>query len=396
MQCTERHFIYSINKKAIMDDYKWLITKGVINPKLMEHLGNGNPYWGIEKYFTGKEWVYFDRIPGNSKYKQHRQLYDMGYFNFNETGCGKCEICKIEHSKEWTTKGYCESQMWKNKCFITLTYNNENLPKDRKLRRSDIQKFWKDLRYHLYKETKKATEIDLRKEHENMEEIYSNKLEDMFGKNSRRKNRYPIRYLNCGEYGPQTKRPHYHAVIWNFQPLDMKAHHKDKRGYYIFTSDKLSKIWGKGYVVVGFATTETCAYVARYCTKKYSRTKEEQEKMKRKKQQEFIGASSMGYIGYFYWVKNKDSIKENQGIVMRNRGKTFLAKLPKAMKKTWKEENEDEFEEYDYWKNKIGKENWEKILSQTDLSEEEYIKDTYRQRLKKYKLLKRNLGENYE
>lgn len=412
MQCTERHFIYSINKQAIMNDYMYLVRKKILNKDLIEHLGNGNPYWGIEKYFTGKEWVYFDRIPGNSKYKQHRKLYDMGYFNFNETGCGKCEICQIEHSKEWTTKGYCESQMWEHKCFITLTYNNENLPKDRKLRRSDIQKFWKDLRYHLYKEPtqkkgrwRKNKEtglryweefVDLQKEKEQLEEIYSNPLEDIFGKNARRKNRKPIRYLNCGEYGPETKRPHYHAVIWNFEPSDMKPHHKDSRGYYVYTSKKLEKIWGKGYVIVGYATTETCAYVARYCTKKFARTPEEKTKMKKKKQQEFIGASSMGFIGYFYWIKNKESLKENGGIVMRNRGKTFLAKLPKAMQKVWKWENEDEYEEYDYWKCKAGKENWDKILAQTDLTESEYIIDTYRQRKKKYRLLKRSKGDQYE
>lgn len=396
MQCKEKHFIYSVNKKAIMDDYEELIEKGILKRNIIEWLGNGNPYWGIDKFFTGKEWVFYDRKPRGHKNRLAEALYIMGYMNYNEVGCGKCEICKIENSKQWTTKGYCESQMWKNKCFITLTYNNENLPDDRKLRRSDIQKFWKDLRYHLYKETKKTSEIDLTKERENMEEIYSNILEDMFGKNSRRKNRYPIRYLNCGEYGPKTKRPHYHAVIWNFEPLDMKRHSKDPRGYWIYTSEKLNKIWGKGYVIVGMATTETCAYVARYCTKKYSRTKEEQEKMKKKKQLEFIGASSMGFIGYFYWIKNKESIKENGGIVMRNREKTYLAKIPKAMQKVWKLEDDDSYETYDWWKNKVGKENWEKILSKTDLTESEYIEDTYRQRMKKYRLLKRSKGDQYE
>lgn len=395
-----------------MNDWMHLVRKGLLKKEFIEDLGNGNPYWGIEKYFTGKEWVYYDKTPIKSKNKLHRKLFEMGYFKFTETGCGKCEICRTEHSKEWTTKGYCESQMWKNKCFITLTYNPEHLPKDRKLVRAHIQKFWKDLRYHLYKEpTKKRGRwrkdketglkyweefVDLQKEKEQLEEIYSNPLEDVFGKNARRKNRYPIRYLNCGEYGPKTKRPHYHAIIWNFQPTDMKPHHKDSRGYYIYTSKKLEKIWGRGFVVVGYATPETCAYVARYCTKKFARTPEEEAKMKKKKQQEFIGASSMGFIGYFYWIKNKDSIKANGGIIMRCRNKTYLAKLPKAMQKVWKWEDEDGFEEYDYWKCKIGKENWEKILSQTDLTESEYIEDTYRQRIKKYRLLKRSKGDQYE
>ena len=72
-------------------------------------------------------------------------------------------------------------------------------------------------RYHLYKEpTQKKGRwrrnketglryweefVDLTAEKEQLEEIYSNPLEDVFGKNARRKNRKPIRYLNCGEYG---------------------------------------------------------------------------------------------------------------------------------------------------------------------------------------------------
>lgn len=394
MQCKHRHYIYTINKQAIFDNIDWLCKKRIFNRQNLLALGNGSLEQGVINMCTGKWWVYYDRNPRHSKFLTHRRLYNMGFFNFNQVGCGKCEICRTEHSKEWATKAWCENQMWKNATFYTFTYDNYNLPHDRKLRRADIQTFWKKLRYHLYKHTKKASEIDLTIENSNLEEIYSNELEDLFGQNARRKNRKPIRYLNCGEYGPKTKRPHYHAVIWNLKPADLRRYSKDRRGYWLYTSKKINKIWGKGFVIIGYATTETAAYVARYCTKKASRTNEELEKMKRKKQLEFIGASSLGFIGYFYWIKNKDKIKENGGIIMKNRGKTFLAKLPKAMEKKWKNENEEEYEEYDYWKCKIGQTNWEKILEKTDLSEEEYITRTYETRLKKLALLRRNKGDS--
>ena len=394
MQCIHKHFIYTIDKKALKNDKDFFIkTKNILNVKTIENLGNGSWDYGIEKLTTGKWWVYYDRSPKNSKYKTHRKLFQLGYFKYNEVGCGKCEICQIEHSKEWTTKGYCESKMWKNKTFLTFTYNNKNLPHDRRLKRSDIQKFWKDLRYHLYKTTKKSRKVDLSEEKENLEEIYSNPLEDTFGPNSRRKNRKPIRYLNCGEYGPKTKRPHYHAVIWNFKPTDLRRHSRDRRGYWIYTSDKINKIWDKGFVIIGNAETETVAYVARYCTKKFYRSKEEKEKMKRKKQNEFIGASSLGFIGYFYWLKFKEIIKKQGGILVLNRKKVTLQKVPKAMRKLWEKEDEDSYEEYDVNKNKIGKENWEKILSKTDLTESEYIKETYRKKKKQYRLLKRTAGD---
>lgn len=392
MQCPYKKYIYSIDKKAIKQDLQWLYQKGILKRDKIEKMGNGNPYWGIDIYFTGKEWVYYEKSPKFSKYAMHRKLFEMGYFKFSETGCQKCEICRIEKSKDWATKGYCEGETWKNKCFVTLTYNGENLPSDRKLRRSDIQKFWKDLRYHLYKKTKKTSKnkVDLELERNHMEEIYSNELEDVFGANSRRKNRYPVRYINCGEYGPKTKRPHYHAVIFNFKPFDMRRLMRDRRGYWVYTSNKLNKIWDKGYVIVEHANYTTCAYVARYTTKKYDRTPEEQEKMKAKKQIEFIGASSLGFIGYYYWLKNKEKIKENKGIFIHTKAGTHLQKIPKAMERKWKWENEDEYEEYEFEKERIGKENWEKILSGTELSENEYIWETYRARMEKYRALKRD------
>ncbi len=393
MQCIHKHIIYTIDKKALKADRDFFVKTKYINVKNIERLGNGSWYYGIEQFTTGKWWVYYDRSPRHSKHRLHRKLFELGYFKFNEVGCGKCEICKVEHSKEWMVKGYCESKMWKNKTFLTFTYNNNSLPFDRKLKRSDIQKFWKDLRYHLYKKTKKARKVDLSEEQENLEEIYSNPLEDVFGPNSRRKNRKPIRYLNCGEYGPKTKRPHYHAVIWNFKPTDLRRHSRDRRGYWLYTSAKINKIWGKGYVIIGNAETETVAYVARYCTKKFYRTKDEEETMKKKKQQEFIGASSLGFIGYFYWLKFKEKIKENMGILVKQKEHITLQKIPKAMRKLWEREDEDGYEWYDYQKNKIGKENWEKILSQTGLSESEYIKQTYRLKKKQYKQLKRNGGD---
>lgn len=391
MQCKHKHFIYVIDKKQLLNDIDLLNKRKILNRKAIESLGDGSLEHGIEEWTKGKWWVYYDSSPRHSKFKTHKILATLGYFKFFEVGCGKCEICKVEKSKQWTIKGYCESKTWKNATFLTLTYNNENLPEDRKLCRAHMQGFWKKLRYHLYKNTKKASQIDLTLERSNLEELEINPLEEIFCK--RKRNKKPIRMLNCGEYGPKTKRPHYHAVVWNFKPMDLRRYSKDRRGYWLFTSKKINQIWGKGYVIIGNAETDTVSYVARYCTKKFARTEEEQQRMKQKKQTEFIGASSQGFIGYFYWEKYKDKIKKAMGIFMKNRDKTMLAKIPKAMEKKWEEENPDEFEDYKQMKCYIGQENWKKILSQTDLSEEEYIENTYRIRMEKYKLLKREKGD---
>lgn len=392
MQCPFKNHLYVINKKRLAQDLRWLDRKKIINLRNQIAIHGTERLDKIADEMTkSKEWVFFNRKPSDSKYKLQKQLYQMGYFDFFETGCGKCEVCRTQKSKQWATKAECEGRCWKNKTFITLTYNSENLPKDRKLDRKHIQKFWKRLRYHTYKHTKK--EPFGRFEELEMEEIPQNELRDMFDRNYQRKNKKPIRYINCGEYGPKTKRPHYHAVIYNFKPDDLKRYARDRRGYWLYTSKKLEEIWGKGFVIIGNATTDTAAYVARYCTKKMKRTMEEEQRMKDKKQIEFIGASSWGFIGYYYWIEHSDEIKRNWGVFVNNHKGTHLMAIPKTMEKQWKEENDYEYEEYKQWKEINAKEQWKQILAKTDLSEEEYIKQIWEDREQKLVKLQREYDE---
>ena len=79
-------------------------------------------------------------------------------------------------------------------------------------------------------------------------------------------------------------------------------------------------------------------------------------------------------------------------IVAWNKG-VRLEKIPKIMEKDWEIEDPKTYEWYEYWKEKTGKEQWEKILSETDMSEEEYIKSTYEARERKIQKLKREYDE---
>ena len=44
-----------------------------------------------------------------------------------------------------------EASMYNNNCFITLTYDNENLPKDKNLNYDEFKGFMKRLREHLHR-----------------------------------------------------------------------------------------------------------------------------------------------------------------------------------------------------------------------------------------------------
>lgn len=394
--------IWSIDKKQVIQCPDNL-------PKDMEarirKYGNS---WSeaVENYFHEKNWVCFNKTPFK---KEQRQLFDRGYYKYNKTPCGQCEICRIEKSRQWAVKAAAERKVWKNACFLTLTYRPNDpifVATKGTINKSTMQAFWKKLRYHLYKETKNAKEIDLKPELETMQEI-PKEIEYKYMISKRKPNKKPIRYIQANEYGEKKGRCHHHAIVFNFNPTDLKRYSKDRRGYWIYTSDKINKIWGHGHVIIGKATTNAAAYVGRYCTKKHSKTSkyiqakiieakinnDEEELKIWKAKKESISASSLGYIGSYYWETNKEEVKRNNGIIVAWNKGVRLEKIPKPMEKQWEIEDPETYEWYDYWKEKTGKEQWEKILSKTDLSEEEYIKTTYEQRTKKIEKLLREYDE---
>lgn len=143
--------------------------------------------------------------------------------------CGQCIGCRLDYSLDWATRCIHEAQLHEKNCFITLTYNDLNLPKDGGLQLKDWQLFMKRLR----------KEIEC-----------------------------PIKFYHAGEYGDQYLRPHYHALIFGYDFPDRKYLKKTPSGMRIDSSSMLSGLWQQGYASVGNVTFESAAYVARYCMKK--------------------------------------------------------------------------------------------------------------------------------
>jgi len=72
-----------------------------------------------------------------------------------------------------------------------------------------------------------------------------------------------IRFYMCGEYGPKTGRPHYHACLFGFGFDDLVIYKEAPEGN-IYISEELNKRWGLGFTTVGEVTYESAAYVAGY------------------------------------------------------------------------------------------------------------------------------------
>lgn len=133
--------------------------------------------------------------------------------------CGKCLACRIAKRSEWSMRMLHELDSFDDACFITLTYNEDNLPSNGSLIKADLQKFWKRLRKSL----------------------------------GDRK----IRYFACGEYGDKFGRPHYHAIVFglSLRPDDRQL---------------VRNSWRFGLVHFGLAQPDSIRYVAQYVDKKYT------------------------------------------------------------------------------------------------------------------------------
>lgn len=83
---------------------------------------------------TGKRSMVFNRSAA--------QFADIS----QEIPCGQCIGCRLERSRQWAIRCVHEASLYEENCFLTLTYNNENLPENNTLVVKDFQNFMKRLR----------------------------------------------------------------------------------------------------------------------------------------------------------------------------------------------------------------------------------------------------------
>lgn len=160
--------------------------------------------------------------------------------------CGQCIGCRIDRSRQWANRCLLELEYHDSAYFVTLTYDDEHVPKS----------------YYADPATGEAhTSLTLCKRDF---QLWMKRLRKKFSDDK-------IRFFACGEYGGETKRPHYHAIIFGLHLDDCIKYKTVKEGdsyYTYYNSVSIQSTWPNGFVVVGEVTWESCAYVARYVTKK--------------------------------------------------------------------------------------------------------------------------------
>lgn len=141
-----------------------------------------------------------------------------------QVSCGKCDGCRADKALTWALRCANEASLYDRNCFLTLTYDDNHLPADGKIHVEHLQAFFKRLRHKA-----------------------------------------DVRYYACGEYGGQTKRPHYHALIFG---QDFKGASNIEINDDLYSDPALCDWWGFGSVVAAPFTMATACYVAGYVAKK--------------------------------------------------------------------------------------------------------------------------------
>lgn len=142
-------------------------------------------------------------------------------YHMQQVPCGRCLECLKARVNSWYVRIMASLKYAETALFLTLTYDDDNLPFSDNglmcLNYQHTQLFWKRLR------------------------------KSMKG--------VKIRYFLVGEYGSQTHRPHYHAIVFGA------------------TSEEIEKAWIYGSIHVGKVQEASVYYTLKYALKRTTKWK---------------------------------------------------------------------------------------------------------------------------
>lgn len=129
--------------------------------------------------------------------------------------CGKCMQCLKRRQNGWAFRLKQQQKVATSAIFLTLTYEEP--------------------------ETTFNGHHTLNKRHY-----------QLFIKKLRKQTSAPLKYYMCGEYGTQTHRPHYHAILYNLPHS------------WIQRPERIQNVWGWGNIDIGDASIQSIQYVVGY------------------------------------------------------------------------------------------------------------------------------------
>lgn len=174
--------------------------------------------------------------------------------------CGYCSACRRDKITMWSDRLEFES-IGKPSTFLTLTYNDQNLPADKSVSLDDFQQFNDRLRHT--------------------------------------KNLPKYKYFVTSEYGSENYRPHYHIILIGLNPLSWE------------TTKAIDSAWQqKGFFDLAPLNSARIRYTLKYMSKELRGYK--------KNDYELLGLKPLFHtmskgIGKKFFFDNIDLIREHKG-----------------------------------------------------------------------------------
>lgn len=168
-------------------------------------------------------WRRWDKAGVTLKYSEGDSRFPM------QLPCGGCVACLRVRARQHAIRCSHERECHEKACFVTLTYDEENLPYGGSLVKEHFQRFMRDLRGVV---------------------------------------RTKVRYFACGEYGSRFGRPHYHAILFGVDFVADRYVAGRRSGEDVYRSPCLESVWTRGRSEIGSASFASAGYVAGYVSKK--------------------------------------------------------------------------------------------------------------------------------
>uniref|UniRef100_A0AAU8B7H3 Replication initiator protein n=1 Tax=Dulem virus 76 TaxID=3145787 RepID=A0AAU8B7H3_9VIRU len=141
------------------------------------------------------------------KYKDGRMFFHP---------CGQCLACRINDTRSWFVRTHFECKYTDRffQYFLTLTYDEANIPDDKLCKKRHLKNFL-------------------------------NNLNTTYG--------LSLRYFSTSDYGNVGSRPHYHAILLSKKRISLRM---------------CERIWKKGFAYLKGLNKANMKYVLRYTVKK--------------------------------------------------------------------------------------------------------------------------------
>lgn len=183
--------------------------------------------------------------------------------------CGNCIPCRIDEARQWATRCTHEHMMHTMHAtgsFLTITYDDDHLPRGNSLDRDALVLFMKRLRKKFEKNDKRS-----------------------------------VRFFACGEYGDSTLRPHYHVLLLSHDIPQRRLYKRTPAGHDLYRSEWLNDVWKNGNIDIGTVNTQTIRYATQYVLKKV--TGEPAAEYYGGREPEFITMSRNPGLGHAFYMK---------------------------------------------------------------------------------------------